>query len=153
MGQSPAQQHASLSPSLIRTLETICHNSSMCGRYRLSRRKELRERFDAYGEYDDAPRYNIAPSQPVLAIRQEPSSRHRSFSTMRRGLIPSWAKDPTIGFRTINARSETVTTTPSFREPFKSQRCLIPADGFLQCCIFSTLGGVHSLRSTFPQFL
>ena len=51
---------------------------------------------------------------------------------MRWGLIPSWAKDPTIGFRTINARSETVTTTPSFREPFKSQRCLIPADGFYE---------------------
>jgi putative SOS response-associated peptidase YedK len=44
----------------------------MCGQYRLSQRKELRERFDTYGEYDDAPRYNIAPSQPVLAIRQEP---------------------------------------------------------------------------------
>src|SRR5271170_3611173 len=96
----------------------------MCGRYRLSRRKELRERFDAYGEYDDAPRYNIAPSQPVLSIRQQPSSPRRSFSTMRWGLVPSWAKDPTIGFRTINARSESVTTTPSFREPFKSQRCL-----------------------------
>jgi putative SOS response-associated peptidase YedK len=51
---------------------------------------------------------------------------------MRWGLVPSWAKDPTIGFRTINARSETVTTTPSFREPFKSQRCLIPADGFYE---------------------
>jgi putative SOS response-associated peptidase YedK len=113
-------------------LETICHNASMCGRYRLSRRKELRESFDAYGEYDDAPRYNIAPSQPVLSIRQEPSSPRRSFSTMRWGLIPSWAKDPTIGFRTINARSETVTTMPSFREPFKSQRCLIPADGFYE---------------------
>ena len=92
----------------------------------------MRERFDAYGEYDDAPRYNIAPSQPVLSIRQEPSTRRRSFSTMRWGLIPSWAKDSTIGFRTINARSETITTTPSFREPFKSQRCLIPADGFYE---------------------
>ncbi len=51
---------------------------------------------------------------------------------MRWGLIPSWAKDPSIGFRAINARSETVTTTPSFREPFKSQRCLIPADGFYE---------------------
>ena len=51
----------------------------------------MRERFDAYGEYDDAPRYNIAPSQPVPSIRQEPSSPHRSFSTMRWGLVPSWA--------------------------------------------------------------
>ena len=48
------------------------------------------------------------------------------------GLIPSWAKDPTGSFKTINARSETVTTTPSFYEPFKSRRCLIPADGFYE---------------------
>jgi len=51
---------------------------------------------------------------------------------MRWGLVPSWAKDPTIGYRAINARAETVATTPSFREPFRSQRCLIPADGFYQ---------------------
>jgi putative SOS response-associated peptidase YedK len=117
---------------LISTLETICHNPSMCGRYRLSRKKELREHFDAYGEYDDIARYNIAPSQPVLAIRREPSTQRRSFSSMRWGLIPSWAKDSTIGSRTINARSETVTTMPSVRDPFKSQRCLIPADGFYE---------------------
>src|SRR5580692_6414156 len=103
---------------LISTLETICHNALMCGRYRLSRRKELRERFDAYGEYDDTPRDNIAPSQPVLSIRQVPSNPRRSLSTMRWGLVPSWAKDPTIRFRMINARSETATTTPSFRDPF-----------------------------------
>ena len=51
---------------------------------------------------------------------------------MRWGLVPSWAKDPSIGYKTINARAETVANTPSFREPFKSQRCLIPADGFYE---------------------
>ena len=51
---------------------------------------------------------------------------------MRWGLVPSWAKDPSIGYKTINARAETVSTTPCFREPFKSQRCLIPADGFYE---------------------
>ncbi len=51
---------------------------------------------------------------------------------MRWGLVPSWARDPSIGYKTINARAETVSTTASFREPFKSQRCLIPADGFYE---------------------
>jgi putative SOS response-associated peptidase YedK len=51
---------------------------------------------------------------------------------MRWGLVPSWATDQSIGYKTINARSETVATTPSFREPFKSQRCLVPGDGFYE---------------------
>lgn len=58
--------------------------------------------------------------------------RVRRLSTMRWGLIPSWSKDPSVGFKTINARSETIATTASFREPFRSQRCLIPADGFYE---------------------
>jgi putative SOS response-associated peptidase YedK len=104
----------------------------MCGRYRLTRTdRRLNESFDAEGDFDIVPRYNIAPSQPVLAIRQVAGKR-RQFSTMRWGLVPSWAKDPSIGFKTINPRVETVQTTPSFRDPFKSQRCLIPADGFYE---------------------
>jgi putative SOS response-associated peptidase YedK len=104
----------------------------MCGRYRLTRAdRRLNESFDAEGDFDIVPRYNIAPSQPVLTIRREPG-RRRQFSTMRWGLVPSWAKDPSVGFKTINARAETVQTTPSFRDPFKSQRCLIPADGFYE---------------------
>ena len=68
---------------------------------------------------------------PVRLVRDshEPI---RKLSTMRWGLVPSWAKDPSIGYKTINARSETVATTASFREPFRSQRCLIPADGFYE---------------------
>ncbi len=77
-------------------------------------------------------RYNVAPSQPVLTIRQDRSEPVRRLSTMRWGLVPSWAKDSGIGYKTINARSETVATTASFREPFKSQRCLVPADGFYE---------------------
>ena len=104
----------------------------MCGRYRLSRRKQIiAEHFDATPfEEDWEPRYNIAPSQPVPVIRQANSSR--KLSMMRWGLIPSWATDPSIGFRTINARAETITTTASFRDPFRTQRCLIPADGFYE---------------------
>src|SRR5260370_29188804 len=104
----------------------------MCGRYRLSRRKQLVAKyFDAVqGEDEWNPRYNIAPTQAVLVVRQNQQNPIRELSLVRWGLIPSWATDPSIGFRTINARSETVTTTASFREPFRSQRCLLPADGF-----------------------
>jgi putative SOS response-associated peptidase YedK len=84
------------------------------------------------GEYEWSPHYNIAPTQPVLTIRQEACEPVRKLSTMRWGLVPSWAKDPSIGYKTINARSETVATTASFREPFRTQRCLVPADGFYE---------------------
>ncbi len=106
----------------------------MCGRYRLSRRKQLvEEYFGAVSEQEDwNPRYNIAPSQPAPVIRQDAREPVRRLSTIRWGLIPSWSKDPSIGYKTINARSETVATTPSFREPFTSQRCLVPADGFYE---------------------
>ena len=106
----------------------------MCGRYRMSRRKQLvEEYFGAVSDEDEwDPRYNIAPSQPVVTIRQDARQPIRTLSMMRWGLVPSWAKDPSIGYKTINARAETVATTPSFREPFRSQRCLIPADGFYE---------------------
>src|SRR6266852_4924077 len=68
----------------------------------------------------------------VITIRQNAREPVRNLSTMRWGLVPSWARDTSMAFRTINARAETVATTPSFREPFKSQRCLIPADGFYE---------------------
>jgi putative SOS response-associated peptidase YedK len=105
----------------------------MCGRYRLSRRKQIiEEHFDSVsGEEDWSPRYNIAPTQPVPVVRQTPKAG-RELSMLRWGLIPSWATDPSHAFKTINARSETVTTTASFSEPFRSQRCLIPADGFYE---------------------
>jgi putative SOS response-associated peptidase YedK len=108
--------------------------NSMCGRYRLSRRKQLvEEYFGAVSEECEwNPRYNIAPSQPVLTIRQDAREPVKRLSAMRWGLIPSWSKDPSIGYKTINARSETVATTASFQEPFKSKRCLIPADGFYE---------------------
>jgi putative SOS response-associated peptidase YedK len=112
----------------------ICDNRFMCGRYRLSRRKQLvEEYFGAVFDEDEwNPRYNIAPSQPVVTIRQDARESIRKLSMMRWGLVPSGAKDPSIGYKTINARAETVATTASFREPFKSQRCLVPADGFYE---------------------
>jgi len=77
-----------------------------------------------------APRYNIAPSQPVPIIRQ--IDHHRHLDSVRWGLVPSWAKDPKIGYKMINARAETVAEKPSFRTAFKHRRCMVIADGFYE---------------------
>src|ERR1019366_9161133 len=88
----------------------------MCGRYRLSRRKQLiQEYFDTTDEVDWEPRYDIAPSRSVGIIRQNRAKPERRFSLARWGLIPYWAKDPGIGYKLINARSETVGSKPAFR--------------------------------------
>ncbi len=111
----------------------ICHNFLMCGRYRLSRRKQIiEEHFDAMSDDDWTPRYNIAPTQPVPVIRQNSKDPRRELSLMRWGLIPSWAKDLSTLAMMINARSETAATKPAFRDPFTSRRCLVPADGFYE---------------------
>ena len=87
----------------------------MCGRYRLSRRKQLvEEYFDSGGEEDWVPRYNIAPTQHVPIIRQNPKEPRRDLSLVRWGLIPSWAKDASGAARMINARSETAARHPLF---------------------------------------
>lgn len=106
----------------------------MCGRYRLSRRKHiLEERFDAdFGGEDWAPRYNIAPTQPVPVVRQHPKEPKRVLTLMRWGLIPAWAKHASGAAGMINARSETAASKPAFRGPLKLRRCLIPADGFYE---------------------
>jgi putative SOS response-associated peptidase YedK len=106
----------------------------VCGRYRLSRRKQLvEEYFDtASGEEDWIPRYNVAPTQTVPVIRQRPKEPVRELSLMRWGLIPSWARDASGAARMINARSETARTKPAFCDAMMSRRCLIPADGFYE---------------------
>ena len=97
----------------------------MCGRYRLSRRKQLvEEYFDSVsGDEDWNPRYNIAPTQPVPVIRQNPKEPVRELSLMRWGLIPSWSKDSSSAAKMINARSETASTKPAFRDALKLRRC------------------------------
>ena len=106
----------------------------MCGRYRPSRRKQLiEEYFASVSEEDDwSPRYNLAPTQPVPIIRQNPKEPVRELSLVRWGLIPSWAKDASVAAQMINARSETASTKPAFRDALKLRRCLIPADGFYE---------------------
>jgi len=106
----------------------------VCGRYRLSRRKQILEEQFETQPWDDewSPRYNVAPTQPVPVIRQHPKEPIRQISSMRWGLVPHWAKDASDAASTINARSETAATKPAFRDPLKFRRCLIPADGFYE---------------------
>jgi putative SOS response-associated peptidase YedK len=106
----------------------------MCGRYRLSRRKQIiEEHFDSVsGEEDWSPRYNVAPTQHVLIIRQNPKEPHRELSLVRWGLIPSWARDMSGAAMMINARSETAATKPAFHDALINRRCLVPADGFYE---------------------
>src|ERR1700731_1197038 len=107
----------------------------MCGRYRRTTREEELARIYRIPipSQPDLPiSYNIAPSQEVLAIRFKTETKQRSLDRLRWGLVPYWAKDEKIGFKTINARAETVDSAHSFRSAFRKRRCLIPADGFYQ---------------------
>lgn len=103
----------------------------MCGRFALVTTPEkLANHFNLKRKVTIEPRYNIAPSQPVVIIREETTGN--KLSAVRWGLIPHWAKDEKIGNKLINARAETVQEKPSFRDAFKSRRCLIPATGFFE---------------------
>jgi putative SOS response-associated peptidase YedK len=105
----------------------------MCGRFTLFESSEvLSKDFGAPIRFDLAPHYNIAPSQQVVVVRNRPDSGEREFALLRWGLIPSWSKDPAIGYKMINARSETAPEKPSFRNAFKYRRCLVPASGFYE---------------------
>ena len=103
----------------------------MCGRFGLALSNEqLTELLDLPEEIDLRARYNIAPSQRIMALRN--AGTEREVTTLKWGLVPFWAKDPKVGYRLINARSETAHEKPSFREAFKHRRCLVPADGFYE---------------------
>ena len=92
----------------------------MCGRFTLiTPGAELAQEFNLTEAPSLAPRYNIAPTQPVAAVRLNMDRGRREFTHLHWGLIPSWAKDPGIGSRMINARAETVAEKPSFRAAFK----------------------------------
>lgn len=105
----------------------------MCGRFLLANPDDaIYDLFDAIEIPDLKPRYNIAPTQTVPAMRIQPGDEAISLCHLRWGLIPSWAKDTKIGSRMINARSETAASKPAFRAAFKRRRCLIPADGYYE---------------------
>ena len=103
----------------------------MCGRYaQRTDPKRLAKEFKVTDVPAVEPRYNIAPTQDILGVVESADGREMKF--YKWGLVPSWAKDKSMGARLINARSETVTEKPSFRESFKKRRCIIPADGFYE---------------------
>jgi putative SOS response-associated peptidase YedK len=122
--------------------------ADVCGRYASARsRIELLEEFAVQSDRVDEPLkpdYNIAPTKPVYTVmtrasREEaangdaaPPSASRQLRVVRWGLVPSWAKDISIGSRMINARAETVSEKPAFRKAFASRRCLLPADGYYE---------------------
>ncbi len=110
----------------------------MCGRFTLSSSAaRIAEAFSVEAPATLPPRFNIAPSQHVLAVREKhaatkPTTRERELVTLQWGFVPMWARDPASGSRMINARSETAATKPAFRASFRSQRCLVVADGFYE---------------------
>ena len=105
---------------------------TMCGRYAFFAPKDAIIRaFGLEDAPDFAPRWNIAPTQTSAVIRVADGGA-RELTPMRWGLIPSWAKEPEINDRMINARAETVAEKPSFRAAFKSRRCIVPASGFYE---------------------
>ena len=95
----------------------------MCGRYALyADGEQLAWRFGLPVPHPVPPRYNIAPSQPLLALRHNPDTRQREWTHLVWGLVPRWAKDPTIGNRMINARAETLQEKPAFRDAYRYRR-------------------------------
>ncbi|MCW2816389.1 MAG: response-associated peptidase [Nocardioides sp.] len=120
----------------------------MCGRYASTRRPDdLVEEFDVVETVVQQalePDYNVAPTKDVYAVvsrtpsasadepRDPDAEPHRQLRVLRWGLVPSWAKDPSIGSRMINARMETVADKPAFRRAFASRRCILPADGYYE---------------------
>jgi putative SOS response-associated peptidase YedK len=103
----------------------------MCGRFgAIFTFREIKRRWNLQGDLSFEPRYNIAPSQTVPVIVR--GERGNEAKLMKWGLVPSWAPDPSIGNRMINARAETLLEKPSFRELVSQRRCIIPASGFYE---------------------
>ena len=104
----------------------------MCGRFtQIFSGGEVRAVLDLDGpEWELQPRYNLAPSQDAVVVRDDAGGRR--LSMLRWGLIPAWAKKPDIGYRLINARAETAAQKPSFRAAFANRRCIVPASGFYE---------------------
>ena len=103
----------------------------MCARFQFAPPEDWVEEFGLTDAPVVAPRYNIAPTQDVLAVRRRRAG-DRQARLFRWGLVPSWADDPAMGNRLINARAESVASRPAFRESFLQRRCLVPASGFYE---------------------
>jgi putative SOS response-associated peptidase YedK len=102
----------------------------MCGRFvQYSDPDIYASQFDLDALCEAKPRYNVAPTQPVLAIRATDQGK-RELVPLRWGLVPSWSKGPDNRYSMINARAETVKSKPAYRNAFKQRRCLVPTEGF-----------------------
>ena len=111
----------------------------MCGRFAFySPAEATAALFSVSGSLDFKPRYNIAPTHYIAVIRTDEEAQ-AELTSLRWGLVPFWARDPSIGNRMINARAETVAEKPSFRNAYRKRRCLILADGFYE---WHTEGGI-----------
>lgn len=113
----------------------MCDRDGVCGRFSLYEpASDLAARFgiDEVVTEELPSRWNVAPTQPVYAVATTRDGATRRLRTVRWGLVPTWAKDPTIGNRFINARLETVATARPYRAAFERRRCLIPANGFYE---------------------
>jgi putative SOS response-associated peptidase YedK len=105
----------------------------MCGRYKLTATwAEVHRLYNLTNSVNLQPRYNIAPSQDVLAVIYDAGAKAHRGEMFRWGLVPFWAKDANIGYSLINARAETVSDKPAYGEAFKKRRCVIPADAFYE---------------------
>ena len=105
----------------------------MCGRYTISvSPDELASHFNAIAPETLTPRFNAAPSQDLPTLLNEPSVGPRSIEMLHWGLVPHWSKTRDVGQKMINARAETLTSKPSFRDAFRKRRCLVLADGFYE---------------------
>ena len=105
----------------------------MCGRF--TRKENFQQLAKLLGLHDVPqfpPRYNIAPSELIVCVRAHPESQEKECVQLKWGLVPAWAKDPSIGYKMINARAETVAEKPAFRKAYRRQRCLVLADGFYE---------------------
>lgn len=105
----------------------------MCGRFTLFDSDFILQKvFGARVSFELRPRYNVAPSQPILALRASPETGNREFAWLRWGFIPRWSKDPAVAHKMIIARAETAAEKHAFGDAFKRRRCLIPANGFYE---------------------
>ena len=107
----------------------------MCGRFtQTSQPLEIAELLDLPAESVPPyqPRYNLAPTQPALVLRRNPHTGDRELTFLTWGLVPSWARDPAIGSKLINARAETLAEKSAYRSAFRRRRCVVPADGFYE---------------------
>ncbi len=124
----------------------------MCNRYTQKQElSKLKDRFRVKSALDQLrSRFNLAPSQPAPVIVADGD---RILDLYRWGLIPTWAKDPKVGYKMINARAETIAEKPAYRRPFERQRCLVPADGFYEWRVDRTRPPIRGKPAKTPMYV